>query len=140
MVQVRSCSRESTALTAVEITIIEGCLPRQEIWQAIVNLHNHFVYTSQHLMINDCEIEITKLSAGKEQVFGGLIIPSTHCFFYRSNCRMYVVLHITREILCVDNSGYVRGEIVADFCLQKLQQLWKQGKTRHLVTVMLFMR
>lgn len=52
---------------------------------------------------------------------------------------MYVVIHITREILAMDSSGYVRGEIVTDFCLKKIQELWKQEKTHHLITVLLYM-
>ena len=72
-------------------------------------------------------------------MFGGLITNSTDVLFYRNNCRMYLVIHITREILVTDNSGYLRGEIVTDYCLSKLCELWKQGNTHHLVTVLLYM-
>ena len=40
----------------------------------------------------------------------------------------------------MDSSGFLRGEIVADSCLRKIQEMWKQGNTHHLVTVMLMMR
>lgn len=140
VVQVGSCSRESVALSSIEIIIIAGCLPRQEIWQKILSLQRQFVYVQQHLNLDECEIEITRLTAGNRTVFGGVITAETNCFFYRNNCRMYVVVHITREILCMDSSGFLRGEIVADSCLRKIQEMWKQGNTHHLVTVMLMMR
>ena len=139
MVQIKSCVRDSTALSRVEVTIVDGCLPRQEMWQFLQNLQNHFVYVSQRLAIADCEVEISGLTKNDVPMFGGLITNSTDVLFYRSNCRMYLVIHITREILVADNSGYLRGEIVTDFCLSKLCELWKQGNTHHLVTVLLYM-
>lgn len=139
MVRVESCVRSSTALSRVEVTIVDGCLPRQEMWQFLQNLQNHFVYVSQRLAIADCEVEISGLTKEGVPMFGGLITNSTDVLFYRSNCRMYLVIHITREILVADNSGYLRGEIVTDYCLSKLCELWKQGNTHHLVTVLLYM-
>jgi hypothetical protein len=123
----------------VEVTIVDGCLPRQEMWQFLQSLQNHFVYVSQRLAIANCEVEISGLAKKSVPVFGGLITNSTDVLFYRNNCRMYLVIHITREILVADNSGYLRGEIVTDYCLSKLCELWKQGNTHHLVTVLLYM-
>lgn len=139
MVQIESCVRSSTELSCVEVTIVDGCLPRQEMWQFLQSLQNHFVYVSQRLAIANCEVEISGLAKKSVPVFGGLITNSTDVLFYRNNCRMYLVIHITREILVADNSGYLRGEIVTDYCLSKLCELWKQGNTHHLVTVLLYM-
>ena len=89
--------------------------------------------------IDSISKEIHKCIKDNKNIFGGLITSSTNVIFCRSSCRMYVVIHITREILCVDNSGYLRGEIVTDYCLQRIQELWKQGNTHHLLTVLLYM-
>ena len=139
MVQVGCCPRESTALNSVEVNIVDGCLPRHEIWYLLHSLQDHFVYVNQRLQVNGCEVEVSSLIKDNRNIFGGLITSSTNVIFCRSSCRMYVVIHITREILCVDNSGYLRGEIVTDYCLQRIQELWKQGNTHHLLTVLLYM-
>ena len=135
-----SCPRKDAALNMIEVSILDGCLPRHEIWTLLHSLQNHFVVVNQHLQIDGCDIRVQNLSKDKESVFGGLITSSTNVIFCRSNCRMYVVVHITRDILCVDNSGYMRSEIVTDFCLKKIQELWKQGNSHHLLTVLLYMR
>lgn len=138
IVQVGSCSRDSTELKLVEVTIVDGCLPRQEMWSLLESLQSQFVYVKQRLMIEECEIEISNLTHNGLSVSGGLITPSTDVLFYRTNCRMYVVVHITREILAVDASGYLRSEIVTDFCFKKILDLWKQGNTHHIVTILLY--
>lgn len=139
VVQVGSCSRESTELKRIEVTIVDGCLPRQEMWSLLESLQNQFVYVKQRLTIEQCVVEISKLFQGDMPVSSGLITASTDVLSYRNNCRMYVVVHITREILVVDASGYLRSEIVADFCFKKILELWKQANTHHLVTIMLYM-
>ena len=138
IVQVGSCSRDSTVLKLVEVTIVDGCLPRQEMWSLLESLQNKFVYVNQRLTIEECEIEISNLTHEDLSVSGGLITPSTDVLFYRTNCRMYVVMHITREILAVDASGYLRSEIMTDFCFNKILNLWKQGNTHHIVTILLY--
>ena len=139
VVQVGSCSRESTELKRIEVTIVDGCLPRQEMWSLLESLQNQFVYVKQRLTIEQCVVEISKLFQGDMPVSSGLITASTDVLSYRNNCRMYVVVHITREILVVDASGYLRSEIVTDFCFKKILELWKQANTHHLVTIMLYM-
>lgn len=139
-VAVHTCPRRDASLNRIEVTILDGCLPRHEIWSLLHSLHDHFVVVNQQLQIDGCDIQVQNLSKDEEMVYGGLITPSTNVIFCRSNCRMYVIVHITREILGVDNSGYMRSEIVTDFCLKKIQTLWKQGNSHHLLTVLLFMR
>ena len=139
VVQVGSCLRETTALDRVEVTITDGCLPRQEMWRFLQNLQNHFVYVNQCMNIDGCEVSISGLTKGNTVVYGGLINSTTDVLFLRNNCRMYVVIHITRDILAMDHSGYLRGEIVTDFCMKKIQELWKRENTHHLITVLLYM-
>ena len=139
IVQVGSCLRETTILDRVEVTITDGCLPRQEMWQFLQNLQNHFVYVNQCMNIDGCEVSISGLTKDNTMVYGGLIDSTTDVLFLRNNCRMYVVIHITRDILAMDYSGYVRGEIVTDFCMKKIQELWKRENTHHLITVLLYM-
>lgn len=78
IVQVGSCLRESTILDRVEVTIVDGCLPRQEMWQFLQNLQNQFVYLNQRLTIADCEIEIAGLTKESVPIFGGF-----NCEFHR---------------------------------------------------------
>ena len=61
MVQVGCCPRESTALNSVEVNIVDGCLPRHEIWYLLHSLQDHFVYVNQRLQVNGCEVEVSSL-------------------------------------------------------------------------------
>lgn len=140
LVHVDLVSRQSTALSVIEVNIVDGCLPRHETWSLLRSLHDHFVYVNQRLHFDECDVEVSNLTKDGKKMLGGLITSSTSVVFCRSNCRMYVVVHISREILCDDNSGYLRGEIVTDYCMKKIQELWKQGNTHHTLTVLLYMR
>ena len=139
-IPVYSCPRETAALNVIEVNILDGCLPRHEMWSLFQSLQDQYVYVNQQLQIDGCDIQVQNLQKeDKKKMYGGLITSSTNVIFYRSNCRMYIVVHITRDILCVDSSGYLRSEIIVNFCMKKIQELWEQNNSHHLITVMLYM-
>lgn len=135
-VSLYTCPREDAGLDSIEVNILDGCLPRHEIWSLLHSLRDQFVY--RKLAIEGYRITVENLRKGEDKYLGGLITSSTNVYFRRSNCRMYIVIHITREILTMDPSGYLRGEIITDYCLKKLQDMWRDERPHHIYTVMIY--
>lgn len=79
-----------------------------------------------------------KQTAYDQNMCGGMVIQDTSMVFRSGLSNMYVGVHLTRDILAIDTSGYERGEIIIDFCLRKLFEIWEKHRYKHSLTLFLF--